>query len=70
MTLWLNLLVKLKVCRSILCIESNHAKDIPETLKVSILMKGFEPGLLTLVMPQNPRRDETSYGFGGTDNAG
>ena len=36
-------------------VESSHAKEIPENLQVSILMKGLKPTLLTLVMPKNPQ---------------
>ena len=36
-------------------IDSNHAKDIPEALQVSILMKGLKSELLSLVMPKNPQ---------------
>ena len=36
-------------------IDSNHAKDIPEALQVSILMKGLQSELLSLVMSKNPQ---------------
>ena len=36
-------------------IDTNHAKDIPEALQVSILMEGVKSELISLVMPKNPQ---------------
>ena len=39
-------------------IHSSYIRDIPESLQISILMKGLSPSLLTLVMPKNPQSME------------
>ena len=35
--------------------DAAHGKELPENLKISIIMKGLLPEMISLVMPQNPR---------------